>query len=193
MMTEVGVPEHVAEAIVTEDIKARPRGSDFRAPQIAEALDLPLFSIHTPADYHMLQFLRELVGREDIETVGELVDAVKAIPEVEYYLDRHIDPEILAVGDRKRSLGPVYIVAAGGWNPSPAAMEALCQAGVGTFMMLAAGNDLRDIARRHHAAIVIVPHYPADDIGLNLLLDKALTRATFEIVPCSNFFRVSRA
>jgi hypothetical protein len=192
MMTDVGVPRHLAEGILLDDIQARPRGSDFRAPQIAEALGLPLFSIHTPADYHMLHFLQDLVKREEVRTLGDLVDAVKALPEVQYYCERHIDPEVLAVGDRKRYLGPVYIVGAGGWNPTPRAMEALCDAGVGTLLMLAASEELREIARRHHAAIVIVPHFPADDIGLNLFLDTALQHADFEIVPCSNFFRVQR-
>ena len=192
MMTEVGVPQHVAEAIVTEDIKGRPRGQDYRIPQIAEALGMALIAIHTPADYHMGVFLRELLDDAALRTVGDLQDAIRAVPEVEYYLERAVEPETLATGDRGRSVGPVYIVSAGGWNPSPRAMEAICEAGVGTFILVAASDELRQIAEKHCASIIIFPHYPADSVGMNLLYDKLLREAPMEIVPCSNFFRVAR-
>ena len=58
---------------------------------------------------------------------------------------------------------------------------------------MATSDDLNEVARRRHVSIVVVPHYPADNLGLNLLLDAAMDRfGAFDVVECGNYVRVER-
>ena len=58
---------------------------------------------------------------------------------------------------------------------------------------MATSEPLNEVARKRQASIVVVPHYPADNIGLNLLFDAAMARfGAFDVVGSSNYVRVSR-
>lgn len=192
MMARVGVPLARAEGLLREDMKSRPRGSNYRIPQVAEALGIPLISIHTPCDLHLYQYAYELLDERRPETVGDLVDLTCEWPEVQWLMARGTAPEI-AAGDARNHLGKVHAHFTGGWNPSPACMEAMCQAGVETFWLVATSGPLNEVANRYHANIVLAPHYPADNVGINLFLDEVCKRDPIEIIETSNFIRIERS
>jgi len=191
MMAKVGVPLSRAEGLVREDMKARRRGSNYRIPQVAEALDIPLMTIHTPCDLHVYQHTHELLAERRPETVGDLVELVGEWPEVQWLMERGTGPEI-AAGDARNHLGKVHAHFTGGWNPSPACMEAMCQVGVETFLLMASSTALEEVAAKYRASIVVAPHYPADNVGINLFLDQVCAQSPIEIIEASNFVRVER-
>jgi hypothetical protein len=191
MMVQVGVPRHVAEKLVRADIAGRRRGEDFRWVQVAEALDLPVINMHAPPDLYNHQHLQDRIAAHRPETVGDLVQVIQDIPECRW-LYNHGTPVEAAVGAERDPLGPLYSVMAGGWNPSPACMAAICEAGVGTFVLVATSPELNEIAARHRASIVIYPHWPADSVGMNLLLDDLRQTSPIEVVPTGNYVRVPR-
>jgi hypothetical protein len=99
----------------------------------------------------------------------------------------------VAVGERRDPLGEVYAVFYGGWNPTPEVFEAVCDAGCGTLWVLATSDELNEVARRRHVSVVVMPHFPADNVGLNLLLDAAMDRfGPLDVVECGNYVRVDR-
>jgi len=192
MMAKLGVPRSRAEGLVREDMKGRPRGSNYRIPQVAEALGIPLMTIHTPCDLHVYQHTHELLAERRPETVGDLVELVGEWPEVQWLMERGTGPEI-AAGDARNHLGKVHAQFTGGWNPSPACMEAMCQVGVETFLLMASSAALEEVAAKYRASIVVAPHYPADNVGINLFLDHVCKVSPVEVVDASNFVRIERA
>jgi len=192
MMERVGVPRSRAESLVREDMKGRPRGSNYRIPQVAEALGIPLMTIHTPCDLHVYQYVYELLEERRPETVGDLVELICEWPEVQWLMERGTGPQI-ASGDARNHLGKTHVHFVGGWNPSLTAMEAMCEAGVETFLLMATSAQLNEVASKYRANLVVAPHYPADNVGINLFLDQVCARSPIEIIEASNFVRVERS
>jgi len=191
LMVEAGVARHVAEKLVRADMAGRSRGQDFRVVQVADALGIPIVGIHAPPDLYNLRYLRDLIEGAKPERAGELVEVIQDIPECRWLHDRGT-PVRAVVGDERDGLGRLYLVMAGGWNPSPASFEALCEAGVGTFVLVATSAELNAIAARHHASIVVYPHWPADSAGMNLLLDDLCRTSPIEVVPVGEYIRARR-
>jgi hypothetical protein len=187
----VGVARHVAEKLVRADMAGRKRGDDFRTVQVAEALGMPIVGLHAPPDLYNLRHLQGLLDEAAPQTVRELMQIIQNIPECRWLYNQGT-PVTAPVGEERSPLGPLYLVMAGGWNPSPACMEAICKAGVGTFVMVATSLDLNEVAARHHANVVIYPHWPADSVGMNLLLDDLRQASPIEVVPTGNYVRVPR-
>lgn len=56
-----------------------------------------------------------------------------------------------------------------------------------------AGSAEMSSGRARHAGIVVVPHHPADNLGLNMLADAAMDRfGDFDVVQTSSFVRHDR-
>jgi hypothetical protein len=100
----------------------------------------------------------------------------------------------LKVGSTHSRLEPCYFCLIGGWNPVPEAFEALSEAGIRTVVMVECSDPLRDVARRRGMNVVILPHYPFDSLGLNLIFDRILREnsSKIEIFECSHFVRIQR-
>ena len=193
MLVEAGVPIHQAEKIINADIAAHERPENYQNTAVAELLGMPVIGIHTPADNYMMHHVRALMARQKPQKIGDLVELFEGIPECAVAAKaRTSHPPKALVGGPKDSLGKVYYCLTGGWNPSGAAFRKIAEAGVGTVVMVAASDEHKKIANEFQMNIVRFPHFPADSLGMNLLLDDARKRWPFEIVACSNFTRVER-
>lgn len=194
MMVEVGVPRHKAEKVVRKDIESKSLPENYQNAAIAEILRIPVVGIHTPTDNYGMHFTRQLVAEEKPQTVGDFTELLKTIPECEVAVRRRTSraPEILT-GSASDILGTIYYCLTGGWNPSPAAFRLIAEAGVGTCVMVDASEEHKKIADEFNMSIVKFPHFPADSLGINLLLDKLQQESPFEVVPCSNFTRIERS
>lgn len=193
MLTAFGVPEHVADKLIRpQALVPNQRSTDYRFNQIAEALGMPLMTIHGPADLYLYQEGHRVIREEQPRTVGELVEISDSWQEVQWLRERGQGTQI-AVGEAKNPLGRVYCCFYGGWNPTPAVFEALCDAGCGTLWVVVTSEELNEVARRRNASIVVTPHMPADNYGLNRLFDDAEAEfGEFEVVETGNFVRVRR-
>ena len=193
MLTEFGVPEHLADKLLRPAMTVvEQRSSDYTVNQIATALGVPLMTIHGPADLYLYHEGYRVLREQQPRTVGDLVEISDSWPEVRWLLERGVATQV-AVGDPKNPLGPTYCCFYGGWNPTPEVFEALCDAGCGTLWVVATSEALNEVARRRHASIVVTPHMPADNLGLNGLFDDALDRfGDFAVVETSNYVRVDR-
>jgi len=193
MLVEAGVPIHQAEKIINADTATHERPENYQHPAIAELLGQAVIGIHSPCDNYMMYHLRKLVADQKPHKVGELVEILEKIPECTVAAKAGTShPPKALVGGAKDSLGKLYYCLTGGWNPTPAAFRKIAEAGVGTAVMVAASADHTKIANEFQMNIVRFPHFPADSLGMNLLLDDARKRRPFEVVACSNFTRVER-
>jgi len=160
-----------------------------RAVDAARLLDIPFMCIHTPSDNAVTDYLQRLFDEKAPDTVSEIVDMLKELPEYRSALDETIGPKIV-VGSGKRRAGKVFVDMTGGTGGSKKAYDKLANAGVGTVVGMHMGEDHRKEAEKHHLNVVIAGHIPSDNLGMNLLLDRVLDGV--EVVGTSGFRRIAR-
>ncbi len=194
MLYSLGVPINVAEGVMASRISEVQRGimplNHNRAVNAAQILDLPLMCVHTPADNLVVRYLDQLFAEKQPFTVGEVVAALKAIPEYQEARKVKAGPEI-TVGSEKRRAGKIYVDMTGGTSGAEVVYEKLAAAGVGTIIGMHMPEKHRTEAEKHHLNVIIAGHIASDSLGLNLFLD-SLEKQGLEIIPCSGLIRVHR-
>jgi hypothetical protein len=192
MMINAGVPAVRAEKLFRQEYGRTPSSSSRKVIQAAEALNLALMTIHSPADMCLQECAWETLQSGQPANLGELVELFNQWPEVDESIQRLRQGTEIVVGEARDPVGKPYVAFYGGWNPSPECLELLCDAGVDPFILVASGEPLHEVARRRKAAIVVVPHFPADSLGINLLLENIPPAERFEIVCAGNYANVKR-
>lgn len=190
----LGVPINVAEGLMAKRIAEVERRfmpiNHNRAVDAATLLGIPMMCVHTPADNLVQDYLTRYFGKNDPETVGDIVRLLKEIPEYRESMKRNAGPKIV-VGSDKRRAGKIFVDMTGGTSGARESYEKLAVAGVGTIVGMHMGEDHRKEAEKHHINVVIAGHMASDSLGLNLFLDELEQRGV-EIIPCSGLLRVSR-
>ncbi|MGB9791579.1 MAG: NGG1p interacting factor NIF3 [Thermacetogeniaceae bacterium] len=190
----LGVPINVAEGILAERIAQVERlfapVNHNRAVDAARLLGIPFMCVHTPADNLVTSFLDKLIKEKGPETLGDIIEILKEIPEYAYAVKHKAGPKIV-VGSEKRRAGKIFVDMTGGTSGAKEAYEKLANAGVGTVIAMHMGEDHRKEANKHHINVIIAGHMASDSLGLNLFLDE-LAKRGIEINSCSGLIRVSR-
>ncbi len=191
-----GVPADEARACIFDFMAQRLREHEDVhriGPDTAKLLGYPLACIHTPVDLAHRQYLNALFARERPRTVGDVVELMLTIPEMQEAAQIGAVPRIM-VGDAAQPVGRIHAKFAGGYAYPPTAFPLLAQAGVNTVVQVSAGAASVAACQEHGIALVRLPHYATDNIGQNLLLDEVMRRlGPFEVIPCNYFGRVDRA
>jgi putative NIF3 family GTP cyclohydrolase 1 type 2 len=190
-----GVPINVAEGIMRDRVKEVERrvmpANHTRAVDAARLLGIPMMCVHTPADNHVVSYLQKLVDSKKPDTVADVIDVLKDIPEYQHAMKVNAGPRVF-FGDPKNRAGKVFVDMTGGTEGPTNMFEKLEAAGVGTIVAMHLGEDHLKNAQKGHINIVIAGHISSDNLGLNLLFDKLAKEDKFEFIGCSGFERVSR-
>ncbi len=191
-----GVPEDEARASIFDYMAERLQEHEDMhriGPDTAKLLGYPLACIHTPVDYAHRQFINALFAREKPRTVGDIVELMLSIPEMQEAARIGAVPRIMT-GDPAQPAGRIHAKFAGGYAYPASAFPLLAQAGVNTVVQVSAGAGTVAACHEHGIAVVRLPHYATDNIGENLLLDELMRRLEpFDVIPCNYFGRVDRA
>ena len=190
-----GVPINVAEGLMRERISEVARGVNSsnhqRTVDTARILNVNLMNAHTNSDNMAAKFLRSFLENRKLERVGDVISALKEIPEYKEAMKIGVGPKIF-VGSPDARCGKVALTEiTGGTEGSPRLYEKVAQAGIGTVIGMHISEEHKKEAESAHINIVIAGHMSSDSLGMNLLLDE-LQKQGIEIVPCSGFTRVSR-
>lgn len=192
-----GVPENIAEGILREQLQNVSRRvapvNHYKAVMAAELLDIPFMNVHTPADNCVWRFVDTFIDKKKPRKIGEVVEALKEIPEYKKAAELKSGPVIFA-GDEDSRTGKIAITGmTGGTNGkgSEKLYERMSHFGIGTEIAMHVSEEDRDEALKHHLNIVIAGHIASDSLGLNIILDE-LEKEGIEIIPCSGFIRHSR-
>ena len=190
-----GVPINVAEGLMKERISEVARGVNSsnhqRTVDAARLLKVNFMNSHTTCDNLAARFLKDFIESKKIETVAELIDALKEIPEYKEAMKIGVGPKIF-VGSPENRCGKIALSEiTGGTEGSPKLYEKMAQAGVGTVVGMHISEEHRKEAESAHVTIVIAGHISSDSLGVNILMDE-LEKQGIEIIPCSGFTRVSR-
>lgn len=195
LMAQYGVPINIAESILEPRISEINRQlspiNHFRPVDAANILNQNLMCCHTVCDNLVYNYIKKIIEKKNPETVEELVDLIKTIPEYAQADLMGIGPKIFS-GNAKRRCGKIALTEiTGGTSGSKQAYEKLSQAGVGTIVGMHIDEEYKKEAEKNHINIVIAGHMASDSLGMNLLLDK-LEAKGIQIIPCSGLIRIKR-
>lgn len=194
IMEKEGIPGNIAEKIMEERISQVSKSvapiNHYQVVDMARLLDIPLINIHTPADNSVYSFLEKIIAKKKPETVGEVIDLLKDIPEYSKASTLKMGPTIFS-GSEKSRVGKILLGMTGGTGGSEKIYEKLGQYGVGTVIDMHIGEKHREEAIKHYINVVIAGHMASDSLGLNVLMDE-FEKKGIEIIPCSGYIRHSR-
>jgi len=195
VLADYGVPINIAESVIKPRIAEVARGvspiNHNRVVDMAKILGLDFICVHTPADNLGARFLVKIIKNKKPETVGEVVDMLKEIPEFKEAVKYNAGPKIF-VGSPEASCGKITVTEfTGGTEGSKEIYEKMAQAGIGTVIGMHMGEEHRKEAEKYHINVVIAGHMASDSLGLNLFLDE-LEKKDVKIIPLSGLIRVKR-
>jgi len=197
VLASAGMPENIAEGIVREQLEDVSRKlapvNHYKAVMSAQLLGIPIMNIHTPADNCVWNLVNKLIEKTKPRKVGEIIDALKEIPEYKKAVELGAGP-VLFSGSEKNRCGKVVVSGMTGGTSgkgSEKIYERMSHYGIGTEIAMHIGDEDRNEAIKHYINIVIAGHIASDSLGLNIIMDE-LEKRGIEIVPCSGFIRFSR-
>lgn len=195
ILKSLGVPISVAESLMAEriaEVKRKVMPSNHRrAVDIAGHLNLAFMCCHTVADNHVASYLQKLMDKEKPDTLAEVLDVLKGIPEYRYGLQEKAGPRII-VGTPRRQAGKIFVDMTGGTEGSKDIFQKLSQVGIGTILAMHLSEEHFRKVEAEHINVIIAGHIASDSLGLNLLLNKLEKRQKFNIVECSGFKRITK-
>ncbi len=190
----LGVPINVAESIMSSRINEVKRSlspvNHNRAVDAARLLDLAFMCVHTPADNMVSTYLAEYLEGKEPKTVGDLLKALKEIPEYAEAVKVNAGPMVF-VGSEERKCGKITVDMTGGTSGAEASFEKLAQAGVGTIVSMHMSEKHRKEAEKAHLNVVVAGHISSDSLGMNLFLDNIEANG-IDVLTCSGLIRVKR-
>ena len=194
ILTKWGLPIAAAEGLMAKRIPEVDRSiwplNHNRAVDAANLLGFAMMSVHTPTDNMVATFLQKHLDDKAPETLADVVEAIKEIPEYAQQVPINAGPKILLGSDKMRA-GKIVVDMTGGTSGSEDAYERLTQAGISTMIMMHLPETHRKLAEKHKINVIIAGHIASDAVGMNLFMDE-LEAKGIEIHCCSGFHRVKR-
>jgi len=195
ILSGYGVPINIAEGVLAPRISEVSRRvmptNHMRAVDATRLLDIPMICTHTPADNCVASYLQKLFDEKVPETVGDVVDILREIPE--YTEAERIGAGLkIFVGAKKRRAGRVFVDMTGGTGGSSKTLERIAQTSdIGTIVGMHIPEKNREEAEKNHISVVIAGHMASDTLGMNLLIDgvQKATKKKLAIIECSGFRR----
>jgi len=195
ILHKFGVPINIAESLTESRMKDVGRRlmpvNHTRASDAAKLLGIPFMCMHTPADNMVVDHLQDLFDKKKPDTVGDIIDMLKEIPEYQEAMRNNAGPNIM-LGSKERRAGKVFVDMTGGTEGSKDIFRSLANSGVGTIVAMHLSDEHRKQAEKYHINVVIAGHISSDNLGINLMLDEILKKAKIKFIPCSGFRRFER-
>ncbi len=195
ILHQSGVPISQAEAVVRPRVDEVRRGlhpiNHTRAIDAARLLGMPLMSVHTIADNHVHQFLKNLMEKEKPRTIKNLVDILYKIPEYQWAASHGMGPTIF-VGNSENECGKITYDMTGGTELDKSRMKVMAESGISTVVAMHMSKDQYEEAKSHNINVIAAGHMSSDSLGMNLVLDKMEKKFKLKIIELSGFKRVKR-
>ncbi|MFH1045527.1 MAG: NGG1p interacting factor NIF3 [Candidatus Omnitrophota bacterium] len=195
ILKDLGVPINVVESLMSDrmaEVNRRVMPSNHgRAVDAARLLDIAFLCGHTVADNHVASYLQKLIDKEKPDTLSDVLDILRKIPEYRQATLEKAGPKIIA-GEASRRAGKIFVDMTGGTEGSKDIFDKLAQAGVGTILAMHLSEEHLKKVKAEHINVIIAGHIASDNLGMNMLLDKVEKKEKLRIIECSGFKRVKR-
>lgn len=196
LMANYGVPVNVAEGILLPRIEEVRRRigpiNHYLSVDAARLLKIPYVCIHTVWDNMGWNFMRNIFEDRDFDTVGDVMDQLRKIPEYAQAAKYKAGPSLYVGGEKNRAGRVVVSEFTGGTEGSKEIYTRLSHVGVGTIISMHMSEEGREEAKKHHINMIIAGHMSSDSIGANLFLDE-LEKRGIKIIPAAGLVRVTRS
>jgi len=194
LLEGLGIPIAAAEGLMGKRISELDRAlwplNLNRPVDAANLLGFAMMSTHTPTDNMVTTFLQKLLDKKEPETLADVVETLKSIPEYAQQVPLNAGPKILLGSDKNRA-GKIVVDMTGGTSGSEDIYERLSRLGVSTMIMMHIPEAHRKLAEKNNINIVIAGHIASDNVGVNLLMDEVEAKG-IKVTACSGFYRVKR-
>ena len=196
ILNAFGVPIATAEGILGSRIAEVSRRllpvNHTRAVDAARLLGLPFMCVHTPGDNNVVAHLQGLFDAKKPDTVGEVVEILREIPEYRHSASLGVPPKPVAGAEKNRA-GRVLVDMTGGTEGSKEVFEKLSRTDVGTVVCMHLSEEHIKEAEKNHVNAVIAGHIASDNLGINLVLDAIEKHGELEVIEASGFKRIKRS
>ena len=196
LLKQAGVSGTVAQKLLNERMNEVERRilpqNHTRSVDAARLLNMPYMCMHTPADNHVYQFLKELMIKEKPKLLCDIVDILSKIPEYREAQKIMNGPRIL-LGSPRKPAGKIFFEMTGGTEGPKDVFDKLYKTGVRTLVSMHLSDEHLKKVKDANLNVVIAGHISSDCLGLNLLLDRIEKEEKLEIIGCSGFKRIRRA
>ena len=163
----------------------------YRAIDAARLLGFASMSCHTPADNSVNGFVQHFVDDAAPATLGDLVKALRTIPEYADAARKGYGPTIVQ-GSSSARPGRMVADMTGGTEGPKDALDRLSAAGVGTLVGMHYSEEHREHAKELKLNLVVAGHISSDTLGMNLILDAIERKGDVHVVCASGMVRVKR-
>jgi hypothetical protein len=195
LMAAYGVPINIAEGVMRDRIsqvsRALSPGNHMRVVDATKFANLPYMNVHTPCDNLVFQHLQKLMDKKKPETVGEIIEILKTIPEYKQATLNNVGPVIFAGSPENRAGKIVATGITGGTDGAKEVYQEFNKAGIGTILDMHMKDESREEAIKNHLNVVIAGHISSDSLGMNLFLDKLADKG-IKIIPLGGLIRIKR-
>jgi hypothetical protein len=145
-------------------------GNHLAVENAANFLDIPVICIHTAIDNIVQAFFETLVLPGGFNTVGEMLEEIKTLPECRM-ASTHGDGPYL-IGSGKAKTGRIMVDMTGGMDPDSSIFPLLRKAGINTLVAMHYGQENIKAMTKNKINAVITGHMASDSIGLNQYCDR---------------------
>ena len=196
ILSNYGVPVHIAENLLKERISEVSRGvsavNHNKAVDSAKLLNIGFMCIHTATDNLVADFVDKKIKKDKPELVRDILKSLKEISEYKEGAKLNAGPRVF-VGSEDNRAGKIALTEiTGGTEGAPGIYRELSQKGIGTVLGMHISEKHRKKAQKAHINVVIAGHIASDSLGMNLFLDE-LEKNGIKIVPCSGLIRIKRS
>ena len=195
MIHRFGVPINIAEQLLAPRLSQVKRGIsavNHQAPvDAARLLGIPFMCTHTVCDNLVYDFLQSLMDKKKPETLGEILDILRQVPEYKEADKLKAGPMIFAGCEENRAGKIACVEITGGTSGAKELYAKMSQAGVGTIISMHMSEDYKKEAEKHNLNVVVAGHMSSDSLGMNLFLDEVEKKGV-KIIPMGGYIRVSR-
>jgi putative NIF3 family GTP cyclohydrolase 1 type 2 len=195
ILASYGVPINVAEGVMSDRLqKVARRIAPENHSQVVDAAkmaDIQILNMHSACDNLVWNFIESLMAKKKPETLAEILEVLKEIPEYKQATLDGAGPMIFAGSPENRAGRIAATDITGGTSGSKEIYPELVKAGIGTVIGMHINEENREEAAKNHLNIVIAGHISSDSLGMNLYLDE-IEKTGVEIIPISGLIRVKR-
>lgn len=175
-----GITEEIAKKHVDAEFSKLREKISFaninKVVQAAELFNIPMISMHTPADNLAFEFLNRTFSKcTDLAGVTASLNNISGF-----------SPQIFK-GSPSSKLGKFWVDCTGA-QPLPAPLlSPMLKLGYKTIIATHIFPDTKKALPKHPLNYVLLGHMPADSLGMSLLLARISHRETLNIIPCGGF------
>jgi hypothetical protein len=175
-MNAQGVPLNEAQKLI-EKTASKMEDADHafnfnRNASAAEVLGMPFVCIHTPADIIVENALQKLMDEKFADKpYTKLKDVMDVLMGIDEFKKAIYAPKI-AVGGSDSYAGKIHVVMSGVTGGGPEVTKAYFRAGIGTLILMHAGEeDIKAAKEQNVGNIIITGHMASDSYGMNRILE----------------------